>query len=110
MYEMQGPHVAGQSADLPIPRRARVLPGPPPCSQSLRGARSPGSRTTLGVAPAGDCRSGGEGISTASSDGPQGNSLIFLGIFRPPQKVDCYPPMRTLIHRISTPMSTRVST
>jgi hypothetical protein len=60
MYEMQGPHIARQRADLPIPRLACVLPGLPPYSQSLRGTRSPGFRTTLGVAPAVDCCSGGE--------------------------------------------------
>jgi hypothetical protein len=54
MHEMQGPHVTWQRADLPIPRLSRALPGPPPDRQSLRGARSPGSRTTLGVAPAAD--------------------------------------------------------
>ena len=68
MYEIQGPHVAWQHADLPIPRLACALPGRPPYSQPLREARSPGFRTTLGVAPTVDCHSGGEGISTASAD------------------------------------------
>jgi len=79
MYEMQGPHVAGQRADLPIPRLARALPGQPPRPQPLYGARSPGFRTTLGVAPAGDCRSGGEGILTGSTTA---SARAFVNLFQ----------------------------
>jgi hypothetical protein len=36
MYEMQGPHVAWQRADLPIPRLTYALPGVPPYPQPWR--------------------------------------------------------------------------
>jgi hypothetical protein len=106
MYEMQGPHVTGQHADLPIPRPINVLPGPPPCSQSLSGARSPGSRTTLGVAPAADFVLVVKEFLLPLLTSAQGPSLIFSRIFRRPQNVHCYPLMTVLIHRISTAICT----
>lgn len=106
MYEMQGPHVTRQSADLPIPRRADALPGPPPSLESLRGARSPGFRTTLGVAPAADFVEVVKEFLLPLRTAAQGPSLIFSRIFRRPQNVHCYPPMTVLIHRISTAICT----
>ena len=106
MHEMQEPHVAGQPADLPIPRLACVLPGPPPSWQSMRGARSPGFRTTLGVAPAADFVQVVKEFLLPPQIGAQGHSLIFSRIFRRPQNVDCYPLIMVLIHRISTAICT----
>lgn len=106
MYEMQGPHAAVQHADLPIPRRARALPGIPPYSQPLRDARSPGFRTTLGVAPAVTVIQMVKKFLLPLPTVAQGPSLIFSRIFRRPQNVDCYPPMTVLIHRLSTAICT----
>lgn len=78
MHEMQGPHVTRQRADLPIPRLAGVLPGPPPYRQSLRGARSPGFRTTLGVAPAADFVQVVREFLLPALTGAQGHSLILF--------------------------------
>jgi endonuclease/exonuclease/phosphatase family metal-dependent hydrolase len=78
MHEMQGPHVAGQRADQPIPRPARVLPGPPPSSQSSRGTRSPGFRTTLGVAPAADFVQVVREFLLPPTTDAQGHSLILF--------------------------------
>ena len=78
MHEMQGPHVTRQRADLPIPRLVGVLPGPPPYRQSLRGARSPGFRTTLGVAPAADFVQVVREFLLPTLTGAQAHSLILF--------------------------------
>jgi hypothetical protein len=78
MHEMRGPHVTWQGTDLPIPRLACVLPGPPPYRQSLRGARSPGFRTTLGVAPAADFVQVVREFLLPSLTDAQGHSLILF--------------------------------
>src|SRR5215469_18810226 len=79
MHEMQGPHVAGQRADLPIPRLANALPGPPPVLAVH--ARCPVPRVPHNPwgRPRGRLRSGGEGISTASADR---RARAFVNLFK----------------------------
>lgn len=108
MHEMQGPHVAGHCADLPIPRLADVLPGPPPSSQSLRGTRSPGFRTTLGVAPAADFVQVVKEFLLPPLTGAQGHSLILFKNLLP--STECallsphhgpYPPdIHSVLHKL----------
>jgi hypothetical protein len=106
MYEMQGPHVAGQDADLPIPRLASVcqahhraysrcaMPGPPGSAQPLG---SPPRPTVVQVV---------REFLLPQPTAAQAPSLIFSRIFCRPQNVHCYPPMTVLIHRISTAICT----
>jgi len=60
MYEMQGPHMIQQAADLPISQLPSVWPDRTSCPAFPHNARSPGLRTTLGVASEVACCLGGE--------------------------------------------------
>lgn len=79
MYEMQGPHVAWQRADLPIPRLIYASPGVPPYLQPWRYPVSRSPHNSGGRPPGVDCSSGGECISTASD---RACARAFVNLFK----------------------------